>query len=80
MVGLTPPQILRRIAPQNDMMLILLGTLSIMCDREERVFSPISNLRQPMPLGRKLRLILSNQLKRIKNRQSCCGNYGQPGC
>jgi hypothetical protein len=52
----------------------------IMCDHEEQAFSPLSNLRQPMPLGRKLRLILSNNLIKIKNRQSCCGNYGQPGC
>jgi hypothetical protein len=58
----------------------LLYNINIMCDREERVFSPIFNLRQPMPLRRKLRLILSNNLIKLKNRQSCCGNYGQPGC
>jgi hypothetical protein len=33
-----------------------------------------------MPLGRKLRLLITNNLIKIKTRQSCCGNHGQPGC
>ena len=33
-----------------------------------------------MPFGRKLRLLIANNLIKIKTRQSCCGNHGQPGC
>ena len=33
-----------------------------------------------MPFGRKLRLLISNNLIKIKTRQSCRGNHGQPGC
>jgi hypothetical protein len=40
----------------------------------------INNLRQPMPLWHKLRLLLGNTLIKIKTRRSCCGHYGQPGC
>lgn len=28
----------------------------------------------------KLRLALSNNLIKVRKRQGCCGNYGQPGC
>jgi hypothetical protein len=40
----------------------------------------LENLRQPMPLGRKLQLFLRNNLIKVRTRSSCCGNYGQPGC
>jgi len=43
-------------------------------------FTPVANLRQPMPLWRKLALVVSNNLIKIRNRQRCCGNLGQPGC
>jgi hypothetical protein len=39
-----------------------------------------ANLRQPMPLGRKLRLIARNTWIKIRTRSDCCGNYGEPGC
>lgn len=32
------------------------------------------------PFGTKLRLTFSNNLTKIRKRQDCCGNYGQPGC
>jgi hypothetical protein len=51
-----------------------------MCQHSNHEYSPWSNLRRPMPLWRKLRLILSNNLIKLRKRQSCCGNYGQPGC
>ncbi|MDP2948972.1 MAG: hypothetical protein Q8P22_05495 [Chloroflexota bacterium] len=38
------------------------------------------NLRAPIPLGQKLRLILRNNWLKLRLRQSCCGNLGQPGC
>ena len=40
----------------------------------------LDNLRQPMPLWRKVRLVLSNNLIKIRTRRDCCGNHGQPGC
>ena len=51
-----------------------------MCGENERPFQPLSNLKQPIPLGRKLRLLASNNLKKLVTRRSCCGNYSQPGC
>jgi hypothetical protein len=38
----------------------------------------MDNLRQPMPLGRKLRLILRNRLRFPPT--PCCGHPGEPGC
>lgn len=40
----------------------------------------LENLRQPMPLKQKMRLLLRNNWIKIKTRQSCCGNHGEPGC
>ncbi|MEG6549815.1 hypothetical protein V6C53_06210 [Desulfocurvibacter africanus] len=40
----------------------------------------LDNLRQPMPLREKLRLIARNFSLRFSKRQACCGHPGQPGC
>ena len=40
----------------------------------------LKNLRQPGPLGRKLRLVLRNNLIKLRTRSDCCGNHGEPGC
>jgi hypothetical protein len=40
----------------------------------------IRNLRKPMPLGRKLRLVARNTWIKISRLQSCCGHHGEPGC
>jgi hypothetical protein len=40
----------------------------------------LENLRQPMPLRRKLYLFLRNNWLKIRTRSDCCGNYGEPGC
>jgi hypothetical protein len=32
------------------------------------------------PFATKLRLTFSNNWLKLRHRQSCCGNYGQPGC
>lgn len=40
----------------------------------------LKNLRQPMPVGRKLRLIVRNNLIKVRTVSDCCGNYGEPGC
>jgi hypothetical protein len=40
----------------------------------------LRNLRQPMPLGRKIRLVVKNTSIKFRYRQSCCGHPGEPGC
>jgi hypothetical protein len=32
------------------------------------------------PIGTKLRMTVSNNLTKLRTRQDCCGNSGQPGC
>jgi hypothetical protein len=32
------------------------------------------------PFPTKLRMVVSNNLIKLRKRQDCCGNYGQPGC
>ena len=32
------------------------------------------------PLAIKLRMAASNTFIKLRRRQSCCGNHGQPGC
>ena len=39
-----------------------------------------TNMRQPMPLGRKLRLAVRNSWIKASRFQSCCGHPGEPGC
>jgi hypothetical protein len=40
----------------------------------------IANLRQPGPLGWKLRRLIANTGIKFLRRQACCGNAGEPGC
>jgi hypothetical protein len=40
----------------------------------------LTNLRAPMPLGRKLRRLLANNWTKIRKRSRCCGHSGEPGC
>jgi hypothetical protein len=40
----------------------------------------LENMKSPMPLGRKIRLILKNSATKLRKLQSCCGNKGEPGC
>ncbi|RLC92624.1 MAG: hypothetical protein DRI39_08025 [Chloroflexi bacterium] len=39
-----------------------------------------TNMSIPMPLHRKLYLLLRNNSVKIWKRQPCCGHRGQPGC
>ncbi len=52
----------------------------IMCDKQQLKYAFFSNLRVPMALRRKLRLVLGNNWTKIRRAQGCCGVYGQPGC
>jgi hypothetical protein len=40
----------------------------------------LRNLRQPMPLGRKIRLVVRNNAIKFKTASTCCGHPGEPGC
>jgi hypothetical protein len=53
-----------------------------MCDGHRHLFDSqaLQNLRQPMPLDRKIKLVVRNVWIRIRTRSSCCGHYGEPGC
>lgn len=34
----------------------------------------------PLPFSGKLKLAISNNLIKLRKRQSCCGHHGEPGC
>jgi hypothetical protein len=38
------------------------------------------NMRQPMPLGRKIWLTVRNTARKVLRLKSCCGHPGEPGC
>lgn len=40
----------------------------------------LTNLQQPLPLGKKFRLLLRNLWRRAYRLQPCCGHPGEPGC
>jgi hypothetical protein len=39
-----------------------------------------NNMSVPMPVHKKLWLILRNFSIKIRHRQNCCGHPGEPGC
>jgi hypothetical protein len=54
-----------------------------MCDGNKRrgtISEAMENWRQPLPLAWKVRLAVRNNLRKIRMRSDCCGNYGEPGC
>ena len=53
-----------------------------MCEghRHSRVRDTVANLRQPMPLRRKIRLFLRNNWIKLRTASPCCGHLGEPGC
>lgn len=44
------------------------------------ISSFFTNLQTPMPLGRKIRLLLLNNWIKIRLWSNCCGHPGEPGC
>jgi hypothetical protein len=42
--------------------------------------SAFSNLKTPMPLGRKIQSLIANNWRKVRTRSNCCGHYGEPGC
>jgi len=52
-----------------------------MCNPERSGPTPfIQNLRMPMPISKKLRLIGRNNWIKVSRMQTCCGHPGEPGC
>jgi hypothetical protein len=52
-----------------------------MCDRKRlEVKAIIDNLKIPMPIGRKARLFIRNNILKTVRMKSCCGHPGEPGC
>ncbi len=55
-----------------------------MCSNVQRNPSPGASLRNwrrsDLPFWRKLRVALANNLVKVRTGQTCCGNYGEPGC
>jgi len=33
-----------------------------------------------MPVWRKLKMLVGNNLTKLRTRKGCCGNFDQPGC
>jgi len=42
--------------------------------------SAFTNLKAPMPLGRKIQRLIANNWTKVRTRSSCCGHRGEPGC
>jgi len=49
-----------------------------MGDRRRSGSAFLANLLQPMPLGRRLRLLIRNRIRFPPT--PCCGHPGEPGC
>jgi hypothetical protein len=54
---------------------------SVMCAAEHpNLKTAIDNLKQSLPLWRKIGLLIKNALIKITRLKSCCGHPGEPGC
>ena len=53
-----------------------------MCAKKKKpnVKAVVSNLSKPMPLAKKLSLLIKNNTVKLVNLQNCCGHPGEPGC
>ena len=50
-------------------------------ERRPSLRNSLTNWRaSELPFLRKLGLSVRNNWTKLHTRQSCCGNYGQPGC
>ena len=53
----------------------------IMCASERPdLKTVIDNLKQSLPIRRKILLFIKNSLIKITRLKSCCGHPGEPGC
>ncbi len=55
---------------------------SFMCAQKKKpnVKDVVSNLSKPMPLTKKLSLLIKNNTYKLVNFKNCCGHPGEPGC
>ena len=53
---------------------------AIMCDKPKLKYGFFANLRGPLSLAQKLRMVAGNTTIKVRKMQGCCGNYSQPGC
>jgi hypothetical protein len=54
-----------------------------MCSQKKKKPSmkdTVSNLSVPMPLARKISLLIRNNTYKLLNLKTCCGHPGEPGC
>jgi hypothetical protein len=52
-----------------------------MCgEKHGTVSESMQNMRQPMPITKKAKLVLRNSWSKLRTASTCCGNYGEPGC
>jgi hypothetical protein len=58
--------------------------MEAMCEGHQHRPSPRSSWQNltggDMPLPLRLQRIVANTWIKVRRRQSCCGNYGEPGC
>ena len=48
--------------------------------KKPNVKDAVENIRKPMPLSKKLALLVRNNTYKLLNLKSCCGHPGEPGC
>ncbi len=53
-----------------------------MCAKKKKpnVKDAVSNLSKPMPLSKKLSLLIKNNTHKLLHFKNCCGHPGEPGC
>ncbi|KPJ98183.1 MAG: hypothetical protein AMJ60_09185 [Desulfobacterales bacterium SG8_35] len=53
-----------------------------MCAKKKKpnVKDVVSNLAKPMPLTKKLSLLIKNNTYKLVKFKNCCGHPGEPGC
>ena len=48
---------------------------------EQGIRQSLRNFREyDAPFLTKLRMVVSNNVIKLRTRKDCCGNFGQPGC
>ena len=55
---------------------------SLMCAKKKKpnIKDAVSNISKPMPLTKKLTMLIKNNTFKLLNLKNCCGHPGEPGC
>ena len=59
---------------------ILTGVTMCAESKKPNVRDVVSNLSRPMPLTKKLSLLVKNNALKLLRLKNCCGHAGEPGC